>query len=141
LADPNALVRRVEGRLPRTASVHFAERAAYPGPAPEAADHFMVSLGYRSLDKHWFLLDWMKLRVELASRLQKSLAYGVRLLSPDQAAELTLQFADLFDPNSVVFLTNWIDHGWNSVTESTFDAAYVGIDDHRLALFLFEDED
>jgi len=63
------------------------------------------------------------------------------MLSRAESDSLSAQFLALFDQGGATFLSNWSNGGWTPMTSSTIEAGYVGIDDVRIALFLFEDED
>jgi hypothetical protein len=128
-------------RLGGVPTVHFAPRSLYSGSILEATDQFVGSLGYSPLGKHWFRLEKAEAERELATRLQTSLAYGMDVLSRTDSDSLSTQFAAAFDPEAATFLSNWSNNAWTPLTSSTFDAAYVGTDDVRIALLLFEDED
>jgi hypothetical protein len=128
-------------RLHRVPTVHFAPRSSHPGSIIDAADHFVATLGYSPLGESWFRLDKAEAQRELAAHLQTSLAYRVQMLSRAESDSLSAQFLALFDQGDVTFLSNWLNDGGTPMTSSTFDAGYVGIDNVRIALFLFEDED
>jgi len=128
-------------RLHRVPTVHFAQRLSHPGSVIEAADHFVGTLGYSPLGDSWLRLDKAEAQRELAARLQTSLAYGVQMLSRAESDSLSAQFLALFDQGDATFLSNWSNGAFTPLTSSTVDAGYVGIDDVRIALFLFEDED
>jgi hypothetical protein len=128
-------------RLHRVPTVHFASRSAHPGSVIEAADHFVATLGYAPLGESWLRLDKAAAQRELAAHLQTSLAYRVQMLSRAESDSLSAQFLALFDQRGATFLSNWSNSAFTSLTSSTVDAGYVGIDDVRIALFLFEDED
>jgi hypothetical protein len=127
-------------RLHRVPTVHFAPRASHPGSIIEAADHFVGSLGYSTLGESWLRLKKAEAQRVLATHLQTSLAYGVPMLSHAESGSLSAQFVAAFDGDAT-FLSNWSNGEWSPLTSSTFEAAYVGIDDMRIALLLFEDED
>jgi hypothetical protein len=63
------------------------------------------------------------------------------MLSRAESDSLSAQFLALFDQGGATFLSNWSNGAFTSLTSSTVDAGYVCIDDVRIALFLFEDED
>ncbi|WP_313472248.1 hypothetical protein [Brevundimonas sp.] len=131
----------VEGRLEGMPSVTFADRSVYPRPFVDAVDAFSAALGYQPLGDAWHVLSSEELATELTQQLRVSLAYRVETMPEDQAASISRQFIDLFDPESVRFLTNFRNNGWNPITTSTMEAAYVGIDGDLIGLLLFQDED
>jgi hypothetical protein len=127
--------------LHRVPTVRSAPRSSHPGSVLEAVDHFVISLGYSALGESWFRLDEAEAQRELATRLQTSLAYGVKMLSRVESDALSVQFLAVFDQGDATFLSNWSNNSWTPITRSTIEAAYVGIDDATIALVLFEDED
>ncbi len=131
----------VENKLEGMTSVAFASRSVHPGPLVDAVDAFNATLGYQPLGDAWIVLNSAEITTELAQQLRVSLAYRVETMLEDEAVDASRRFVDLFDPSSVRFLTNIRGGGWNPITTSTMEAAYVGIDDDLIGLFLFQDED
>lgn len=131
----------VEDRLEGLTSVTFASRSVHPGPIVAAVDAFNATFGYQPLGDAWFGLNSEEIAAELTQQLRVSLAYSVETMPEDEAARVSRRFVDLFDPLSVTFLTNVRGNGWNPITTSTMEAAYVGIDGDLIGLFLFQDED
>lgn len=119
-------------------------RANFPGPPREAADSFVRSLGYFPIGDQWIDLDEEELDpvAQLIARLRHDLAYpSAELLSAADAAACAKAFYELFDAGQSTRLTNWLNNGWSPITGSTFDAAYVAMDDAQIGLFLIQAED
>lgn len=144
MSDIAAFVERfddaMEDRLEGT-SATFASRSAHHGPVLDAVDSFTAALGFQPLGDAWFVLNSGELATELTQQLRVSLAYREETMPADEAAAFSRQFVDLFDPSSARFLTNFRNNGWNPITTSTMEAAYVGIDGDLIGLLLFQDED
>lgn len=62
-------------------------------------------------------------------------------VSPLDAKSCSKEFYSLFRHGKVHRLANRIRNGWNPITSSTIEAAFVTMDDVRIGLFLVEAED
>jgi hypothetical protein len=78
----------------------------------------------------------------LAMRLMKDMVFDNEdWLSFEEATECARTFYSFFTFGSSVRLANRIRDGWNPITSSTFEAAYIAMDDLNIGLFLIEAED
>jgi hypothetical protein len=113
-------------------------------PKP-AADHCLARFGFTGIGEDWRILDRAAAAAQLAAQLTRSLAYGVQMLPPAEAAATAASFLSFCPAPDAVFLTNasrdGAGFGWNPVSASTFDACYVAIGSGAVAFIILEDED
>lgn len=142
----------------------FGDRRRFPGHPSLTADKFcesLTDLQLRKLGDGWIDFDriprhdrfrWIDPAAQLATRLERTLAYGAPLFAPEDAARVAKEFFAMFRVGKVVRLTNSLGpypldggaHYWagtGSITDCTFDHAYVGMDDAIVGLILLCDED
>ena len=84
---------------------------------------------------------WVDPASHLAKRLERTLAYGSRWLESVEATQLAQDFYGLFSAGKVSRLTNRLGNASNPITEYTFDAVYVAMDDALIGVILICDED
>ena len=65
----------------------------------------------------------------------------VAWVHPDLATAYARVFASYFVQGDVTWLTNRRGNGWNPIARSTFEWAFVVVDDIGVGLFLIEAED
>jgi len=125
-------------------TIRQGSRADFPTEPRAAADAFVESLGYTPLGDGWFDLadDVDEPTSHLANILKRDLVgHDFDWLSPSDAESCATEFYSLFCRGRVTRLANHIRNGWNSITPSTVEAAFVTMDDVRIGLFLIEAED
>jgi hypothetical protein len=103
------------------------------------ADWLSSNLGYGMLGDKWQIVSREKFKEQLMVSLELSLAYSVKMLPPEEAASIAKEFLEFF--NSPHYLVNGTQQGWNPITKSTMETAYVVVTQTHAGMFLFEDED
>ena len=131
----------VEGGLTlERAALNQSNQSVY-----ERADSYAESLGFRRLGKRWQKLDKENAVLLLSRMLHKSLAYKIELLPMKTARYVSEKFISQFDSWSSVCLSNGYimedTASWDSITESTFEMAFVIMDEVFISLVCVEDED
>jgi hypothetical protein len=104
------------------------------------ADWLSSSLGLGTLGNRWQCVSIEEFTLQLEGSLKLSLAYSVEMLPPDEASRVVQEFLGFFD-SPATFLVNGTQHGWNPITKSTMETAYVVVSSTQAGMFLFEDED
>lgn len=125
-------------------TIRQGSRRAFLGAPRDAADAFVKSLGYSPLGAGWFDLDEHGPAPisHLADILKRDLVgHNFDWLHPADANACAKQFYSLFRDGKVHRLANRVRNGWNPITSSTIEAAFVTMDDVRIGLFLVEAED
>lgn len=125
-------------------TIRQGSRLDFSGPTSNAADAFVTSLGYSPLGAGWFDLadHGPEPLSHLADTLKRDLIWlDLVWLNPEDATACAEQFYSLFCHGEVHRLANRIRNGWNPITSSTIEAAFVAMDDLRIGLFLVEAED
>lgn len=62
-------------------------------------------------------------------------------LGHDEAKRCGREFVSAFNPGQRIILTNRMYFGWNPISTATFEWAFVGLDDTKIALLLLMAED
>jgi hypothetical protein len=129
------------GRIEDTSGAPSAQPAV-------AADYALARFGLSGIGVGWKRLDRPAALAQIAGHLNRSLAYGVEMLSPAAAEAMATAFLSFFPAPEAVFLTNasprpadgsgW---GWDPVSASTFDVCFVAIGEGSVAFIVLEDED
>lgn len=142
----------------------FGDRLQFPGPPNVAADSFcqsLTALRLRKLGDSWIDFEriprhsryrWIDPAVQLARRLEQTLAYSETLFERADAEQLAQEFFGMFRVGAIVRLTTMLGphagdggaHAWSGhpITEDyTFGHAYVAMDDAIIGLVLLFDED
>lgn len=156
LARLQAFIEDWRGPLERAADVVFetAARGEVSGAGAELANGFVTSKGYASIGFHWELLDTYAKAEETRSArgafedaLSKDLAMREDWLGAEQALRCGEQFIGAFDPLHGTILTNHIvrdggkSEGWNPISASTYEWAFIGFDNEAIALLLLTADD
>ncbi len=136
-------------------------RSEFPGDPVRSANLFVSALGYKPLTPfehkgqiygRWFNLAEVN-RVysgvnpadyagHLADTLRHDMVHSsYEMLSDADARACAEGFYSYFAGGNVTRLANRLGNGWNSITKSTFEAAYIAMDDDWIGLFLLEAED
>jgi hypothetical protein len=114
--------------------------------ATAAIDRFVESLGLAAIGDQWREIS-RECAVSLATAfLARDLAYSCRLMEDDKARDLAERFGGIFTEDARFFTntdftagsSSW---GWQSLTESTFDAGIVGVDARIIGALVVQDED
>ncbi|MBB4839930.1 hypothetical protein HNP52_003022 [Sphingomonas kyeonggiensis] len=125
-------------------TIREGSRSDFPGEPRDAADAFVSSLGFTPIGDGWLDLDKdaAEPSSHLANILKRDLVgHNLDWLSASDAKACAEEFYSLFKHGKVTRLANRIGNGWNPITSSTIEAAFVSMDDSRIALFLVEAED
>jgi hypothetical protein len=143
--DFSAFVERATKLLEDEAelTIRQGSRQDFPGAPRDAADAFVGSLGYSPLGAGWFDLDedGPEPASQLADILKRDLVgHNFDWLRPADATTCAEQFYALFCHGEVHRLANRIRNGWNPITSSTIEAAFITMDDVRIGLFLVQAE-
>jgi len=131
--------------------IQFTDRNLYAGNPKEVTDQFVKSLGFITLGEKWTDLDWEYHLykggqrgdpiVPLTQVLHKSMAYDEEIFNLQEATKIANDFYNLFGFGNRSRLTNKIGNGWNPITDFTFEAVHVAMDDKNVGILLIEDED
>ena len=122
--------------------------------ARDAADQIASSQTFRQLGDRWLEVDDPTAYKIVARLLRKDMAYGVPIMAPEEAARLAHEFM-LLTGTPRVCLTNggWLEDpistspttkigpSWDPITESTFDAGVIFVDEDAVVMLWVEDED
>lgn len=65
----------------------------------------------------------------------------VQWLGHENAKSCGLEFLNAFSPEHRIILTNRMYFGWNPISRATFEWAFIGMDDTKIALLLVMAED
>ena len=137
---------------PVQTTIRRAPRSAFPGDPMLSANLFVSSLGYKPIYDRWHNLaeldrDYSDVKPSdyaghLSETLRRDMVHSsFEMLSEVDARACSEEFYSYFARGEVVRLANYLGGGWNAITDSTFEAAYVAMDDEWIGLFLFEEED
>lgn len=123
------------------------EPIAGPGPlGPATLDCFVKGLGLSPIESEWREVSRDQATLLAAAILAKDLAYGVQIISTDEAQEFGRHFISAFG-NEAHFFTNTdyaigaTSWSWMPLTNSTFDAGVLGVDEQRIGVLVVQDED
>ncbi len=129
----------------------FLEGEFDPADPIPTADKLMVSIGFNGIGAGWEDLVWdakpnwpftsKEPKAHLPAFMRKGIAYSVDWLSEPEAADFATEFYNLFNPARLRHLTNGMNNGWNPVTHSTFDRAFVAMDTQLIGAIVIQDED
>lgn len=114
-------------------------------------DEFVATLGFDGLDDGWIEISIQDAKTLTREILLKDLAYGIAMMSEQEAAQLCERFFTLFD-GSVRCFTNGnlvlhadateVPGSWTAISpQATFDTGVVCIDSSRIGILWVEDED
>lgn len=132
--------------------VHFFEREKSSENAKEAADRITSKFGFKPLGKDWWDLDWDYRPytgeqrgdpvLPLAHAIQgRMTAYSVNWFSDEEAYQLANDFYSFFTKADLVRLCNRMSNSWNPITPYTFEAVHIAMDNQKIALLWFGDQD
>lgn len=132
-------------------SLTFGIRDQHQGTSKQVADSFVKSLGFRQIGKWWFDLDkdldpYKDKKLSdpsepLKQVLQRSLAYGGQMFTPYEADKFVQDFYSVFSSGVLARVTNLLNNEWDSITESTFEAVHIAMDDELIAIIIMQEED
>ncbi|WP_209348887.1 hypothetical protein [Pontixanthobacter sp. CEM42] len=119
------------------------------GTHTELADGFVASLGLSPIGVNWEMLDDAadsdEPRSALAAfcdALSNNMVFSsTEWLGERQAAQCYGDFIGSFKQSRRTILTNRLDMGWNPISTATFEWAFIGFDDRKIALLLLMAED
>jgi|GEM_PF-542089 len=156
LAKLEAFISKWREPLEAMATVDFSARmldGEVTAPT-QAADNFSAENGFESIGFNWELLDSHAKPSEVRSALgafkdafSLDLVMNSQWLGDVAALECGREFIASFKPLQRMFLTNHIirEEGksemWNPVTTRTFDWAFVGMDDRKIAILVVSADD
>lgn len=134
-----------------TCAVHDRSAPGDPRLYHAVLDEFVATLGFRGMGEAWIEVSIQSAKTLAREILFKDLAYGVAMMSEDEAALLAERFFALFDA-SVRCFTNGnlvvrdadpteVPGSWNPITEATVDAGVVCLGSSRIGILWVEDED
>ena len=108
----------------------------------ELVNSFVNSLGMKP-SRNWEILDFYKAQKGLVNVLNRDLAYNEEVMPLDKASEIANKFLCLFDRKNSNYFSNWrlSGHSWDPLTEATFDTGIIVLDNNRIGILWFEDED
>ena len=139
------------------AEVFFKARAhqgVAAGAPTQIANSFVSECGFATIGHHWEMLDPTARAEEPRSAigafedaLSRDLAMRTDWLGTECAARCGAQFVDAFEPTWATIVTNHIardggqSEGWNPISTSALEWAFVGFDRDAIALLLLTGED
>jgi hypothetical protein len=109
-------------------------------PPNAKADWLSSNLGYDELGDKWQTVSQARFEEQLIGSLKLSLAYSVEMLPQEEATSVAKEFLTFFD-SKPEYLVNGTQNGWNPITKSTMETAYIVVTRTHAGMFLFEDED
>lgn len=104
------------------------------------ADWLSSNLGYGVLGDKWDIVSHARFESQLIDSLKSSLAYSVQMLPPEEATSIAKEFLNYFESQRE-YLVNGTQTGWNPITKSTMETAFIVVTRTHAGMFLFEDED
>ena len=130
---------------PCTVDVRSVAPFARKTPA-QAADAYVESLGFRPVGEGWNTLSREEASRSIVAILTESLAYHCPMLEKADAERVSGEFLSGFPSARAVFLSNSETIGPGAVASSpisqaTFDAAIVALDEAQIGVLCVEDED
>ncbi|MEM7666502.1 MAG: hypothetical protein AAF250_11650 [Pseudomonadota bacterium] len=150
--DPlNDFIAIWRGPLDSQAEVVFEAclRDGSSGTHPAIADRFVEKLNFQPIGQNWEMLDSTgdedAPRSAIAA-FDDAMAMNMVFtrsswLGHDEAKRCGREFLSAFNPDQRIILTNRMYFGWNPISTATFEWAFVGMDDTRIALLLLMAED
>ena len=120
--------------------IERAPRADFPGDPMLSANLFVSSLGYKPIYDRWHDLsaldrDYSGVNpTDYAGHLAGTLHHDMvhssfEMLSATDARACADEFYSHFTKGKAAHLANMLGGGWNPITESTFEAAFIAVDD------------
>ena len=130
---------------PSTVDVRSVATFARKTPA-QAADVYVKSLGFRPLGEGWHTLSREEAFQFIVATLTESLAYHTPMLEKEDAERVSGEFLSGFPSPQAVFLSNSEVIGPGAVasrpiSQATFGAAIVALDEAQIGVLCVEDED
>ncbi len=121
-------------------------------PVLKAADRLAVANGFAPLGHRWRRIELDTAHRILVSLLERDLAYGATIMSAQAAGTLAGQFLALTAPPRAFFTNGtWAgsstpaaaaaEGSWDPITESTFDAGIIAVDDDVSVMLWVQEED
>lgn len=115
----------------------------------EIADNFVSSLGLTPIGMNWEMLDDSadkaaprSARAAFCDAFSHNMVFSfTEWLGESRAAQCYSDFMSCFTPSYRTILTNRLDIGWNPISKATFEWAFIGFDDQKIALLLLTAED
>ena len=130
---------------PFTLDVRSVAPFARRTPA-QAADAYVESLGFSPVGEGWNTLSREEAFRSIVTMLVESLAYHCPMLEKEDAERVAGELLSSFPSPRAVFLNNseTIEPGavaWSPISQATFDAAIVALDEVQIGVLCIEDED
>ncbi len=120
----------------------------------EAADRLAAAQGFALLGPRWRRIDLAAARRIIERILERDLAYDTAVMPADDAASLAEQWLGLTSESRAFFTNGTWSEGpvqtapratagpsWDPITDSTFDAGVVAVDQERAVMLWVQDED
>ncbi|MEP5937874.1 MAG: hypothetical protein ABJ239_06070 [Erythrobacter sp.] len=119
------------------------------GSFTEIADRFVQSIGLETIESRWKKLDdksgngaQQSAAATFVDALSNDMVFSNSdWLGEKKARQCGQDFVDCFKPHPRTILTNREGSGWNPISTATFEWAFVGFDDRKIALLLLMAED
>ncbi|BAH40501.1 MAG TPA: hypothetical protein DGD08_04585 [Gemmatimonas aurantiaca] len=123
-----------------------------PGRGTSVVDQVVQGHGFRGIASEWIEVSAADAHAIVTTLLHRDLAYGTKLMSLAAASDLATPMFDAV-PEPHTYFTNgdWTMnpsgngeatlHGWNPISDATFDSGVVCLGDGRAAVFWIQDED
>jgi hypothetical protein len=149
LSNYNELNILISERLEcHAAHIDFSERHFISDVLVDDVDNYVSAIGMKRIGKGWRQILRKDAIATLTYILHCSQAYQTELLPETIAEQAAIFFVELFSRDNALFLTNCdINYlgrsgfSWDSLTDSTFDIALIGVDNKYNGIICIEDED
>lgn len=127
---------------------HCAQRSEDFAAPHVTADRFVELLSYKPIGFAWEMLDAADDAGGPRSAMQvigDALATNMdaskrEWLGQERAKACASQFVELFDPISRTVLSNRYDGLWHPISGAQVEWAFVGFDEHKIALLLLSEQ-
>ncbi|MBD2438830.1 hypothetical protein [Nostoc sp. FACHB-110] len=113
----------------------------------ELLDLFVSQIGYVGLGTHWKEIHQAAAQKISAFVLTKDLAYSSKIMTIEEAEEITTKMFNFFQ-NSCKFFTNAVFvnnysalSAWDSLTDATFDTGIIIVSARLIGILWVKDED
>ncbi len=123
---------------------HCAEIDPSFDPPQQVADDFVAQFGFTPIGFNWEMLDAApgasgarSAAVVIADAFARDMVLSKQdWLGEERALNCAKEFVAAFRPDRRTVLSNRFDGLWNPISPSTFEWAFVGFDDRKIALLL-----
>lgn len=133
------------------AIVNASSQPSAKDDATDVADRIVQAHGFQGITDGWIEISANDAHAIITALLHRDLAYGAELMPMATASDLSTQLLDgVPEPHRYFTNGEWTVsesgdeatlHGWNPISDASFDSGVVCLGDGRAALFWVQDED